>query len=130
MASRRDELAGRLQNVITAIEHAQDVAELSVRAKALSAEIRQLEKEMVLSGGEKNIRAAIPENWINIGERREWQRLARKTVRIIKVDASAKTCDIYLINGMNIINYPLARPVAWSGIVVAMAWSEEKEIIL
>ncbi|KNC07647.1 hypothetical protein AC790_19070 [Pantoea sp. RIT-PI-b] len=130
MASRRDELSGRLQNIITAIEHAQDVAELSMRAKALSAEIRQLEREMTLSDGEKNIRAAIPENWINIGDRREWQRLARKTVRIIKVDASAKTCDVYLINGMNIINYPLARPVAWSGIVDAMAWSDEKEIIL
>ncbi|WP_336779100.1 recombinase family protein [Pantoea sp. USHLN256] len=130
MASRRDELSGRLQNIITAIEHAQDVAELSMRAKALSAEISQLEREMTLSDGEKNIRAAIPENWINIGDRREWQRLARKTVRIIKVDASAKTCDVYLINGMNIINYPLARPVAWSGIVDAMAWSDEKEIIL
>lgn len=35
MASRRDELTGRLQNVITAIEHAQDVVELSARAKAL-----------------------------------------------------------------------------------------------
>lgn len=130
MASRRDELTGRLQNVIAAIEYAHDVAELSVRAKALSAEIRQLEREMTLSGGEKNIRAAIPENWINIGERKEWQRLARKTVRIIKMDTSAKTCDIYLINGMKIMNYPLKRPIAWSGIMDAMAWLDEREIIL
>lgn len=130
MASRRDELTGRLQNVITAIEHAQDVVELSVRAKALSAEIRLLEKEIALSGGEKNIRVLIPENWISIGERKEWQRVARKTVLVIKVDTSAKTYDIYIIDGMNIINYPLARSVAWPGIMDAMVWSDEKEIIL
>lgn len=130
MASRKDELAGRLNNVITAIEHAQEVTELSERAKTLSAEIRQLEKDMALSGIEKNISPELPENWININERKEWQRLARKTVRTITIDTSAKTCDIYLINGMKIINYPLTKPVAWSGIMDAMAWLGENEIIL
>lgn len=130
MTSRRDELAARLQNVIRAIEHAQDVTELSARAKALSAEVRLLEKEMTLISGEQNNKAALPADWKSISDRKEWQRLARKTVRVIKMDSLAKTCDICLLNGMKILNYPLTRFTAWSAVMDAMAYLEESEIIL
>lgn len=130
MTAQRAELAGKLQNVIRAIEQAEEVIELSARAKALSAEIRQLEKEITLIKGQNNIKTEVPTDEMNISHRKEWQRLARKTVRIIKMDKPAKTCDIYLLNGMKILNYPLTKATAWSAVMDAMAYLDENEIIL
>lgn len=42
----------------------------------------------------------------------------------------AKTCDVFLNNGMRIYNFPLARQVSWSSILDAMAYLGEEEIYM
>lgn len=130
MSTRRLELAGKLQNVIRAIEEAPEVTELSARARALSSEIKELEIDMSEVRAGADFKPAEALNMRTISDRKECQRIARSLIRVLVMDADAKTCDIYLHNGMKVMNFPLTRPVVWSSILDAMAYLGENEVIL
>lgn len=130
LTARHLQLTGSLHNVIKAIEIAPDVSELSERAKYLSGEIRRLEKEMTSVRQMKDYTAATALNLLDISDRRTCQRTARSLIREIRMHTEAKTCDVFLNNGMKIHNYPLSRQVGWSSILDAMAFLGEEEIFL
>ncbi|MCW0320089.1 recombinase family protein [Pantoea dispersa] len=130
MTARHLQLTGSLQNVIRAIEIAPDVAELCERAKSLSGDIRRLEEEMATVRQMRECAAVMPLNMLDISDRRMCQHTARSLIREIRMHTEAKTCDIFLNNGMKIHNYPLSRQVGWSSIIDAMAYLGEKEIYL
>ncbi|WP_193750272.1 recombinase family protein [Pantoea dispersa] len=130
LTARHLQLTGSLHNVIRAIEIAPDVSELSERAKCLSGEIRRLEKEMTSVRQMKDYTAATALNLLDISDRRTCQRTARSLIREIRMHTGAKTCDVFLNNGMKIHNYPLSRQVGWSSILDAMAFLGEEEIFL
>jgi DNA invertase Pin-like site-specific DNA recombinase len=128
--ARRLELVGKLQKIIRAIEQAPEVTEFYERAKVLSAEIKVLEKEITGIRQERTIKTVIALNEMDISERKECQRLARSLIRVIIMDADAKTCDVYMHNGLKVINYPLTKAVGWSSIIDALAYLEDNEVIL
>lgn len=130
LTARHLQLTGSLHNIIRAIEIASDVSELSERAKSLSGEIRKLEREMA---GVRQMRDCVAVTQLNlqdIGARQTCQRTARSLFREIRMHTGAKTCDVFLNNGMKIHNYPLYRQVGWSSILDAMAFLGEEEIFL
>ena len=130
VTARRLELTGRLQNIIRAIEITPDVTELSERARTLTTEIRALDREMSVICNKRGSRAAAALNVLNINDRKACQQIACGLIREIRMDASAKTCDVFLHNGMKLYNYPLTRQVGWSSIVDAMAFLEQNEVFL
>ncbi len=130
MTARQLELTGKLQNVIKAIELAPDVRELTVRAAEISTEIIKLKSDMAEIQDERDMKAASALNVLNVADRKEFQLIARRIILDIKIDGKSKTCDIYLHNGMKVLNYPLTKSTGWSSILDAMAYLEQTEIIL
>lgn len=130
MTSRQVELADRLQKIIKAIEISPNVDELAARASELSSEINQLKKSMAEIQIEREMKAAAALDVLNVDDRKECQAIARRLIQDIKVDGRSKTCDIYMLNGMKILNYPLTKSTGWSSILDAMAYLEKTEVIL
>ena len=130
MTARQVELTGKLQNVIRAIELAPDVTELTQRASELSAEISSLKIFIADIQSDSDFRETAALNVLNITDRKEYQAIARSIIKDIKLDGRSKTCDIYLHNGMKVLNYPLTKSTGWSSILDAMAYLEQTEVIL
>lgn len=130
LTARHLQLTGSLHNVSRAIEIAPDVTELCERAKSLSGEIRRLEREMAGVRQMSECASVRPLNLQDISARQTCQRTARSLIREIRMHTGAKTCDVFLNNGMKIHSYPLHRQVVWSSILDAMAFLGEKEIFL
>ncbi len=130
MTAKHMELTGKLQNIIKAIELAPDVSELTLRASEISTEISQLKNSMADMQVERDIKTAAALDVLNISDRKEYQALARALFKDIKLDGRSKTCDIYLHNGMRILNYPLTKSTGWASILDAMAFLEQDEVIL
>jgi len=130
LTARHLQLTGSLHNVIRAIEIAPDVTELCERAKSLSGEIKRLEGEMTGVRQMRNCATAADLNLLDISDRRACQLTARSLIREIRMHTGAKTCDVFLNNGMRIYNFPLARQVSWSSILDAMAYLGEEEVYM
>ncbi|ORM71478.1 hypothetical protein HA48_15540 [Pantoea wallisii] len=127
---RRLTLTMQLQNIIRAIENVPDVKELSERAKILSREIRDLERDMSEVRQIRDNKAAAALSVLNIDDRKDYQMIARSLIREIRMNTEAKTCDVFMHNGIKIHNYPLTRFVGWSSILDALAFLEQQEVYL
>lgn len=130
MKAKHIELSGKLRNIIKAIELAPDVSEFTRRATELSSEISQLKKSMADLQFERDMKSTAALDVLNISDRKEYQAIARSFFKDIQIDGKSKTCDIYLHNGMRIINYPLTKSTGWASILDAMAYLEQDEVIL
>lgn len=132
LLNRHVELSMRMNNILEAVEVAPDVKELTVRARDMAKQLREAETDIARFRSRPAIKSkALREfNLALWAERKECQAVVKHLVKQIVLDTGHKCCDIWLMNGIRILNYPLDRRTDAGSLVSAMMYMQDNMLIL
>ncbi len=126
LEARREDLTGRSSKLVQALELAPDITEITSRLKSLKDEVQAIDSqiEAIKSRSQASTVATVQGLDMSTRENRlEVQLLVKKTFDRILLDTDAMKVDIYLNNGLELLNVPVDR------VVDSGQWLELLEVI-
>lgn len=126
LEAKRADLTERSQKLLAALEIADDVSAIATRLKAVTDEIRAIDTQIKTCKDLEQVHTVQSVQGMDLtvkSQREEVQLLVKKTFREISLDGIRKTVNVYLHNGLTLLNVPVNQ------IVDAGEWIELLPVI-
>ncbi|OSM99786.1 hypothetical protein AU509_02970 [Lonsdalea britannica] len=114
LEAQKQDLTERLTKLVSALEIAPDITEITSRMSVIQGELQSIEAQ--IKGHRQRVQSHVSDtvkclNLLNKADRVEFQLIMKRHVKAIMVDTLKRTADIYFHSGLRLFNYPLDRLV-------------------
>lgn len=127
------ELHEKINHLVDALQIAPDVSELASRVKILSKELRDGELKLrTLKTRSLNTASESISN-LDLSDknnREKCRNFALRNILKIIIYTSKQQCDIYLMNGLVILNFPLNKSIHPENLISSLAFINDNTLIL
>lgn len=123
----------KINNLLDALQVAPDVTELAGRVKVLSKELRDGELKLrALKSREINATSEMVAHMdlSDKANREECRSYALRNIEKIILNTSMQICNVYLMNGLVIINLPLNKFIYPANLISSLAFVDDNTLIL
>lgn len=127
------ELQKNINHLVEALQVAPDVRELAEKVREVSKELRDgelrlrtLKSRSKYAGGEEvaNMDLGIKNN------RERCRNFALRYIEKIMINTSINQCDVYLMNGLKILNFPLVKHLHPDSFISSLKYIDNNTLIL
>ena len=122
----------KINHLLDALQVAPDVTELANRVRILSKELRDGElrlRTLRFRGGNATGEAVANMDLSNKINRVKCRNYALSNIEKIIINTSTQQCDIYLMNGLVIINFPLRKTIHPDNFISSLAFIDNNTLI-
>ncbi len=123
----------KINRLIAALQIAPDVTELAQKVRELSKELRdgELKLRSLKARGTPSSSEAIATLDLSVKQNREKCRnYAARHINKVILNTEAQRCDVYLMNGLKILNFPLTKRIHPDYFISALAYIDGDTLIL
>lgn len=122
----------KINHLLDALQVAPDVTELANRVRILSKELRDGElrlRTLRFRGGNATGEAVANMDLSNKINREKCRNYALSNIEKIIINTSTQQCDIYLMNGLVIFNFPLGKTIHPDNFISSLAFIDNNTLI-
>ncbi|MBM7342711.1 recombinase family protein [Pantoea coffeiphila] len=132
LENRLTELHIQINRLIEALQIAPDVEQIANKVRDLNKELRngEIQLRMLKSKGDRTSGFAISQ--MDLSNRKNRERCRDYAIRCLEkivVDTAGGRCDVYLVNGVRLLNFPLLNPISQQSLISAIEYLDENTLI-